>query len=241
MEEALAGVACSTETDLRNLEPNEAGVILRFVDARGSNTHDEARSGGLEAKTFARGQQSGINVRFSEKPWLEDFARYLSERPGVQVIVARSRETCTDENEARRQALQDACNQLSQAAGQKWEPVPGRPPLTVSSRDLQEGGFILDQFVQSFDGSAGKIWRQAMLIDASADKLAWLNDRKNAEVHVERMTWAGMIASALGVFAVIAVTYFFLNMATKGYYDWSLRIAGLVLAIVGVIFIFLLS
>jgi len=49
------------------------------------------------------------------------------------------------------------------------------------------------------------------------------------------MTWARMIGSAIGVVALIAVIYFFLNMATRGYYEWSLRIAGVVLAIVAVI------
>ena len=38
--------------------------------------------------------------------------------------------------------------------------------------------------------------------------------------------------SAVGVIVLIGVIYFFLNMATMGYYEWSLRIAGVVLAIV---------
>ena len=40
--------------------------------------------------------------------------------------------------------------------------------------------------------------------------------------------------SAVGVLVLIGVIYFFLNMATMGYYEWSLRIAGVVLAIVAV-------
>ncbi len=77
------------------------------------------------------------------------------------------------------------------------------------------------------------------LIDASADKLAWLSSRKNAEVHTVRITWARMILSAFGVLVVIVAAYLFLNMATKGYYEWSLRIAGMVLAIAGILSIFL--
>ncbi|HNY79938.1 MAG: hypothetical protein RBS72_07620 [Sedimentisphaerales bacterium] len=240
LQEALKDIPCAVDANPRNLEPNEVGIMLRFSGRPGRPVgHDEPLDGSLEATAFANRQASTVNVSFSDKPWLEDFSRYVSKRPDRQVVVARSQEACTDENEARQQAIQDACNQLSAVAGTKWEPIPGRSPLTVSSQDVQEGGFILDQFVQSFDGSAGKIWRHAMLIDASAEKLAWLQSRKAAEVHGERVTWARMILSALGVLIVIVVTYLFLNMATKGYYEWTLRIAGTVLAIAGIIAIFL--
>jgi hypothetical protein len=138
------------------------------------------------------------------------------------------------------QAMEDARFQLAGLID-RVQSVPGAEVKMVGANDLKQIGLVLDTFVQSFDGSAGRIWRQAMLIDASPEKLASLNDRVHAIVHVERTSWARMIASALGVFAVIVVTYLFLNMATKGYYDWSLRIVGLILAIVGVIFIFLLS
>ena len=50
-----------------------------------------------------------------------------------------------------------------------------------------------------------------------------------------RVTWARMGFSAIGVIVLIGAIYFFLNMATMGYYEWSLRIAGIVLAIVAVI------
>jgi hypothetical protein len=39
-----------------------------------------------------------------------------------------------------------------------------------------------------------------------------------------------MIGSVAGLLALITVAYVFLNAATKGYYTWSLRIAGVVLA-----------
>jgi len=94
---------------------------------------------------------------------------------------------------------------------------------------------VIDQFVQSFDGSTGDIWRQALLLDVSTAPLRRLETRISSVARVSRMTWARMIGSAVGVVALIAVIYFFLNMATRGYYEWSLRIAGVVLAIVAVI------
>ncbi|UCD49836.1 MAG: hypothetical protein JSW27_20190 [Phycisphaerales bacterium] len=234
----LAGVPCVIETDIRNLDPKEVGIVLRFVDKEGQNTHTDARGGRLvEARAFADGQPARrIHVRFIEKPWVEDFALFASERPDGQFVVARSRGTCISENEAKNQALRDACAQVSAAVGQKW---PGRALLTVSPTDLLEGGFILDQFVQSFDGMSGQFWRQAMLIDMSAQKLSRLESRKTAEMHIKRITWARMILSGLGVLVIIVAVYLFLNMATRGYYVWSLRIAGTVLAIAGIVSIIL--
>jgi hypothetical protein len=46
-----------------------------------------------------------------------------------------------------------------------------------------------------------------------------------------------MFFSILGLLMLITVVYAFLNAATKGYYAWSLRIAGIVLALVVIIFL----
>jgi hypothetical protein len=105
----------------------------------------------------------------------------------------------------------------------------------ISTADVRQGGFIVDQFAQSFDGTAGRIWRHAMLLDVSGAKLNQLADLKIRQLHAQKMSWGRMGFSALGVVVLIGVIYFFLNMATMGYYEWSLRIAGVILAIVAVI------
>ncbi len=249
LQRELSAMPCSVEADLRNIRPGEVGLTLR-AEARvqeevprdqgtGLTIIERVMGGRITGTVFTEDRRASAGADYIDKPWAGNFSSFVAGKPDGHFLIARSREACTSENEARQQAIRDACDQLSAIAGQRWTPVPGRPPLTVSSHDVQEGGFILDQFVQSFDGSAGKIWRQAVLIDASADKLAWLNDRKNAEMRVERVTWAGMILSALGVLIVIVATYLFLNMATRGYYVWSLRIAGIVLAIAAIVSILL--
>jgi hypothetical protein len=93
----------------------------------------------------------------------------------------------------------------------------------------------VDRFAQSLEGSVGKIWRQALLIDVSGPKLAQLAGQKAREFREVKMSWARMGLSVVGVVVLISVIYFFLNMATMGYYEWSLRIAGVVLAIVAVL------
>jgi len=89
--------------------------------------------------------------------------------------------------------------------------------------------------VQSLQTSAGKVWRQALLIDVSGPRLAQLRRMKVIESRQIRESWARMGLSVVGTLVLIGVIYFFLNMATRGYYEWSLRIACVVLAIVGVL------
>ena len=249
LERELSAIPCSVEADLRNIRPGEVGLTLRS-EARvqeevprdqgtGLTIMERVMGGRITGTVFTDERRASAGADYIDKPWANNFSSFVAGKPDGHFLIARSREACTSENEARQQAIRDACDQLSSIAGQKWTPVPGRPPLTVSSHDVQEGGFILDQFVQSFDGSAGRIWRQAILLDASGSKLAWLQSRKTVEVHEERVTWARMILSALGVLIVIVVTYLFLNMATRGYYVWSLRIAGVVLAIAAIVSILL--
>ncbi len=249
LQRELSGAPCSVEADLRNIRPGEVGLTLR-AEARvqeevprnqgtGLTIIERVMGGRITGTVFTDERRASAGADYIDKPWADNFSAFVAGKPDGHFLIARSREACTSENEARQQAIRDACDQLSDIAGQKWTAVPGRPPLTVSSRDVQEGGFILDQFVQSFDGSAGRIWRQAILLDASGSKLAWLQSRKATEVHGERVTWARMILSALGVLIVIVATYLFLNMATRGYYVWSLRIAGVVLAIAAIVSILL--
>jgi hypothetical protein len=231
---------CTIEAELRNLQPKEAGITVRFADMDTQSSpwtssmgalQVKMASGRVEVNVFSVTGQVAASSRFVEKPWLEDFATFASTGPNQRFIVARSRGTCTSETEARKQARDDALARLTEVFGK-----PGRVPLRrVTLADVDQGGFIVDQFVQSFEGSVGKVWRQAMLLDVSGSKLSHLFERKFNESAEARMSWARMGFSAIGVIVLIGVIYFFLNMATMGYYEWSLRIAGIVLAIVAVI------
>jgi hypothetical protein len=120
-------------------------------------------------------------------------------------------------------------------ASQRLSRVPNPFTQKVFSKDIHEGGFILDRFAQSFEGTAGRIWRKALLIDASAGKLKQLAQRKSLMARARKMTWARMLLSIVGLLVLISLVYAFLNAATKGYYVWSLRIAGIVLALVVII------
>ncbi len=242
LQEALPQALCAIEAELRNIRPNEVGITLGLpgLDLQAApwakSPETKAASGHIEANVFNAGGRQVIGTQFVEKPWIENFAAFASGRPEQSFIVTRSQGTCTSESEAHQQALDDTRARLTEALGRRpeWQ-RGGLAEPTVTSTDVLQGGFIVDRFTQSFDGSAGKIWRQALLIDVSGPKLSQLAGQKARELHAQKMSWARMGFSVIGVLVLIGVIYFFLNAATMGYYEWSLRIAGVVLAIVAII------
>jgi len=198
-------------------------------------------SGRIVAAAFTEDKRASTDARFVRKPWVDEFATMANIQPDQHFVVARSREACTSENDANRQALEDARLQLAQALGTRGKTRFARLPApTITTVDVLQGGFIADRFVQSFDGSAGRIWRQALLIDVSGPKLEQLAVQKVHEAQAMAMSWGRMGLSVIGALVLIGVIYFFLNMATRGYYEWSLRIAGVVLAIVAIVSILMI-
>jgi hypothetical protein len=241
LENELPGVQYSLEADLRNIHPGEVGLTLRregtiqeerrHNEGTGLTIVQPVEGGRIVATAYTESRRASAETDYIDKPWIENFASFANTRPSEHFIVVRSNGTCTSEAEANQQVLDDARARLTEAVGKHGRlPVPA-----ITATDVLNGGFVVDQFAQSFDGSAAKIWRKAMLIDVSGSKLAQLSSQKTHESREMRMTWARMGFSVIGVTVLIGVIYFFLNMATMGYYEWSLRIAGVVLAIVAVI------
>ncbi len=220
------------------VEPNEVGIRLDLAVSEigpapwnDDNSGSEITRGTVRASVLAGARQISINTEFTEKPWIENFYGGWNNRPNTRLIIAKSSESSISEGGANRQAIADACNQLTQLLRQtsRAQATPSLP-RNVTSNDILERDFIVDRFTQSFDGRAGKIWRQALLIDASIGKLEQLARHKAAVAKEIKWTWARMSGSIIGLLALITVVYAFLNAATKGYYAWSLRIAGIVLA-----------
>jgi hypothetical protein len=241
IQQVLSQASCAIESELRNLKPQEIGITLRLpaVDVQSApwakSSETKALSGRIELNVSTTGGHAAASRRFVEKPWMENFAAFASTRPQQHFIIARSVGTCTSESEANQQALDDARARLTEAIGNRGGRKLGPSAPEITTTDVLQGGFIVDRFAQSFEGSVGKIWRQALLIDVSGSKLAQLAGQKAREFREVKMTWARMGLSAVGVVLLIGVIYFFLNMATRGYYEWSLRIAGVILAIVAVL------
>ena len=240
LAETLPDIPCSVLLGSRNIDANEIGITLRSAHGVDLGQFpDQQVKATVWASARHRDWEATVRQSFIDKPWMENFSSFASSNPLQQFIVARSWETCTSPAEAGNQVLQDAAAKLQQKIGKKWI-IPGvEEALTVGPREVENGGFIVDRFLQSFDGVSGRFWRHAMLIDASPEKLKRLDARMSQMAQITRMSWAHMILSALGVLVVIVASYLFLNMATRGYYVWSLRVAGTVLAIAGIVSIIL--
>jgi hypothetical protein len=220
------------------VEPNEVGIRLDLSALQAGpapwssgDSRYEITRGTVRASVLAGNRQIGISAEFAEKPWIENFYGVWNNRPNTRMIIAKSTESCLTEAEANRQAMGDVCNQLTQLLRQtSLSQASPSLPRNVTSNDILERDFIVDRFAQNFDGRAGKIWRQALLIDASVGKLEQLARHKAVVARTIKWTWARMFGSVIGLLALITVVYAFLNAATRGYYAWSLRIAGVVLA-----------
>ncbi len=202
----------------------------------GGESASEMTRGTFRASVMADRSRVSINAEFVEKPWIENFYGLWNDRPNMRLIVAKSAESCLAPEEARRQAIANACSQLTPLLRQTPQ-AQATPSLTrkVTANDVLERGFVLDQFSQKFEGRAGGIWRHALLIDASPEKMEQFAKHNVAVIGEMRKSWAKMIVSVAGMLALITLAYTFLNAATRGYYTWSLRIAGAVLAAVVII------
>jgi hypothetical protein len=201
----------------------------------------EGESGTIQARIFCGPRQSIVSTKYNNKTWVENFSDFVNIQPDKQYIVAKSSESCLAPGEAEQQAMEDACVQASgmlKDYSRQTSEYNLVNNLKASPADIQESGMVIDKFVQSFDGSAGKIWRQAILLDVSPEKLNQLADKIAGITQVRRQRRLSTVGSIAGLFVLITIVYIFLNAATKGYYAWSLRIVGVVLALILIFLLF---
>ncbi len=177
-------------------------------------------------------KQQNFSAEYVDRLWVDNFAEFLNRAPSIHWILARSQTSCTSEAQARQEALRDALQQLQ---GRYLVEVGGKGPVALTESDITNGNFIVDRFTQSLAGSATPIWREAILIDASPNKIAQAASKTTIAATQTRKSWAGKGLSLLGMLALICLVYGFLNLATRGYYTWALRILAVVLLAAGLL------
>ena len=225
------------------VQPDEVGIRIDLsniqTQAASWSSGSRTTNGTAWANVLAGDKKSSIKAEFVEKPWIEDLSSFLMKRRMAgRFVIAQSTESCMSEAEANNQAIQNACAKIAEMIGdtsQRRSGIPVSFYRSVNSADILDGEFILDRFVQSFEGTAGKIWRQALLLDVSPEKITNLAIRKAIIAQARKTNFARMFFSIVGLIALITIVYAFLNAATKGYYVWSLRIAGIVFALIVII------
>lgn len=188
--------------------------------------------GTMRMTIHAPGKQQEVSTEYFDRLWVDNFAEFLNRSPDIHWILARSQTSCTSEAQARREALRDALQQLQ---GRYLVEVGGKGPVALSEADITNGNFIVDRFTQSLAGSATPIWREAILIDASPNKIVQAASKITTVTTQTRKSWAGKGLSLLGMLALICLVYGFLNLATRGYYTWALRILAVVLLAAGLL------
>lgn len=191
-------------------------------------------------------------ARFVDKPWAANFARFDSESEHRH-LLARSERPCTSFAEASTAARESAAAQLLPAVRQAIDRRPGQGRhrsdcvhrdhelLPIVLEQLRQGVAIVDRFPQQYERAYGDLWRQSLLVDASAETMQTLADNVHAQLLVQRdieqahrrvqvESWAGIIGPIVGLAVLILAVYALLNAVTKGYYTGVLR-AGAVVAL----------
>jgi len=190
-------------------------------------------------------------VPYVDKPWVDRFSEYVNRHPNNDHLRAVSDQPFTSEAEARDRAVELAAGYLTEPVVEQIR--QGYPQLFSGQyapirRDWVQSRIaahlpevITDRFVQRFERPFGDIWQVWILVDRSlmTDTVTHrigmeAHSRRSAavaETGAVRRSWLARIFSVAGIVVVILLAYLFLNIATRGYYVWMLRIAAIVLGL----------
>lgn len=201
-----------------------------------SQDDSRVRSGTVTLKVIDRSDAkpgvptAPMSERFVEKPWLADFAGFVTAHSGSRWIVGKSdplRPALTPA-EAARAAREAAANEVvrvlqAKLAGELGRHNDHRAREAVMTHLVDGTDLVADRFPQAFDRSYGTVYREAVLINASHEALQPLVDEvlqlDGRERHSRGRAFAGGLAAMLVTF----VLYRLANFVTRGYFTWRLR------------------
>lgn len=200
-----------------------------------------AGSGFLLAEVDTPDFDFSRNMRFEQAPWVTDPSRFANDFKNGDWLIAYSGVTNTQQTFAHNEAIQAAAKallskaeariaQMSPPEQNRYHQKQASDPDWLTKRiadELVSRNLQTDSFTQRFDRPNYTVWREAVLVDASPTRVEEiarsLVQGINVQVSHHRKTWFSFVALAGLIFG----TYLFLNMATKGYYVWMLRLAAL--------------
>ncbi len=227
-------------------------MIVVQIDHSSSGRH-ETNTESSETKTMLRVSLTGAagqmqrDTMVLDKPWVENLDQFESSRqPRRNFVVGYSRQLCSSPAQAGRDAIKDAVarlethirRQLGSGITGRWPGFAGDDTEWLQDRietELRTGQFIVDRFSQKFQRPYGQVWRQAVLVDASPENIAKLANGCMAMLTASRASIFQTALSIFGLMVLICLVYLFLNAATRGYYVWSLRVAGMAILVIGVV------
>ncbi|GMU24277.1 MAG: hypothetical protein AMXMBFR13_43520 [Phycisphaerae bacterium] len=227
----------------------EAGHVMLRVDGR-SGGDGETLPGSSDLALIGQRRSIHRQVHSAGKLWLSNLGAHASIHGGGKRLVASSGLQANPQG-AEDQSQAYAAQMLlpyAQQAVQQYNTRHHRESLREDDRqrlqeqlrqDLRVGRFVEDQFAQRFQKSYGTIYQHHLLLKIDDVEMASAAARYAEELYTIRQAQSSgvrwKVLSTAGLIALICVVYLFLNAATKGYYAWSLRTAGAVAVIGGLI------
>ncbi|MAE64110.1 MAG: hypothetical protein CMJ18_07525 [Phycisphaeraceae bacterium] len=203
----------------------------------------ETVGGALRAIVEGSSGSASVDTRFLEKLWLSDYTRFsaLTRRPW---LIARSQGFANSAAQAEQDACDTAGRLLADTMKSAGTPVGAYGSVTLPddlalrlAAEMRGGRMVADRFVQRLSRPYGDVWRAAILVDPGNDGLVQVLNNLRGAQHRHRASLFVTGFSLVALVGCIVVIYLFLNMATKGYYEWALRIASFVIIAGGLLFV----
>ncbi len=225
---------------------------LRFENHNRWRKQAESKSGGLALRVKTSDEAFSVSTRFADKPWLVDRSGFTHDFNNNPWLVAYSDSTHTQQSDAYWDAVHKAADavlpmaearisQLSGADQQRFHGYLAKDSNWLRDRvadELVSRNLVTDQFTQQFDKPAYTVWREAVLVNATPQQIEEIARTLVQGINVQVQHKRNVIFSYMALGVLILGTYLFLNVATKGYYTWSLRLA-LIISLGVVVFLFM--
>jgi len=189
---------------------NTVELTFSAAIARGPAAGGDAEEGACEARLRLGDADKLHRVNCAGKPWVSDFSDYTDAHPDATLICVRSCNACTSAEEAHAEAVNAAAARID--ALLKEEPGRHDGALDpVSSRDVERHFGIVDRFAQCFEGVAGSIWREALLVGVSPAKIASYAAKQRGASRIHPDTWWHRMVRVVGVLVAIALLHLLIH------------------------------
>ncbi|HEV8290402.1 MAG TPA: hypothetical protein VGP94_00695 [Tepidisphaeraceae bacterium] len=189
------------------------------------------------------------SANIQNKPWVYDLNSFAEANPGHNYILGRSSTPALSAEDARRQARRAAAREIAPLV------IAGYPQLSVTpphgdhqwiirhlENQLELGKFNRKEFVQRLNLlNSGQSYRAAVLVDASPENLRQVQSTISKEYSSSSRRVRHVGLGTVGMGLVICLVYLFLNWATRGYFQMSLRLAAFLMLIAGVLVIVMIT
>ncbi|MEZ6129268.1 MAG: hypothetical protein R3C59_11340 [Planctomycetaceae bacterium] len=163
-----------------------------------------------------------FNNNFISKPWVESFDAFVSSRPSQRFVVGYSGELASSADEARRRAMEDA---------------ESRSRIFVDGATIvmADESHVVDRFAQKLSRPYGDVWREAVLLDVSPERMQPLIAAARNTVVVVRQQRRSLAAALVILFGLTVVLCLALNFLTQGYYRNRLWISAAIVVGLGLL------